>query len=153
MLHKEKQRLLKEAMTEMEWEINRISRLSSIILSMPIGLIAQAFPIAKFVKNSFSIDIVMPMSFPLIQEVREFMAMQFPDYKLTYDHQIVSGSYAFHTLTYDIPDVGRFDIYFKMSEKGSTCVLNPIGTETVEKTVYEVVCSQAAADEFTIKDV
>jgi len=44
----------------------------------------------------------------------------------------------------------RFEVAFRSERNGSTCILNPIGKTTKEVIEYEVVCSEQAAEEFTI---
>ncbi len=76
------------------------------------------------------------------------MKDQLPEYKIGRDFQVVwdSGG-AGYFIAYS-NDKLKFDFAFRSSEQGSTCVLNKIGEKSVP--VFEVVCGQEAAAEFTV---
>lgn len=48
--------------------------------------------------------------------------------------------------------ISRFDVNFVTYKEGARCVVNKVGDETVIKPIYEVVCSEAAAKEFTFNE-
>jgi len=151
MKNKIKNDILERCRKELDWEIDRIAKLVELVNAVPMGLIVQAFPEAEVVKNSMSIDICLPLSFSLIEEVRRFMEDQFPEIKKTDDTIYTSGKWATHYLHYRIQDKYNFEFHFQISKQGSTCIMNPIGKKFVEQIEYEVVCSKEAAEEFTIE--
>lgn len=130
----------------------RIKKMLAVVKKLPIEKFKNAFPNAIFIRNYSSVGIMLPMSYSLIQEVRIFMETTCPEFEKNSDMQYVFGNSATHYIEYALKKNAniKFEVRFPSSVKGSTCVLNPIGTEMVEKITYEVVCSEAAAEEFSI---
>lgn len=122
-----------------------------ILELIPVESFSQAFPEATFSFSwTSSFEVSLPMRQSLIQEVKEFIKTQFPDWHLSYERQYVwdNSQSAGYFIDYYMPNRTSFNIAFRSSTAGSTCVLNQIGTKVVP--VYEAVCSQEAADEFSM---
>lgn len=141
-----------------QYEIGVLEKMKLLCNDIPVNLIAQMFPQGHWDRNWSTILFAMPMSFQLISDFKEAMKIQFPDFELKRDNQYIwndhnrAGTFLEYQ-KYD-KDAGRFaefEVSFRSEVKGSTCVLNPIGKETKEVTIYEVVCSEAAANEFTME--
>jgi len=138
--------------SHIDWLLDKVRQLQERCEIIPMEQIENMFPEGEWAALSDGTpEFTLPMSFALISSVREIMAMAFPEYELTFDHQFLweDSGQAGHFLHYR-PD-GRysheFSFGFRSNVEGSTCVLNKIGEAM--KPVYEVVCSEAAAKEFT----
>jgi len=114
------------------------------------NLLTQAFPEGTW-SYSYNYDFNLPMRFALIDEVKLFMREQFPDAKLNDDRQYVWEESAGRFVKYRY-DGNAIEFTFRTTRNGSTCILNKIGEETKVVPIYEIVCSEAAANEFTMKD-
>ena len=126
------------------------------IEAIPVSLIAEIFPVGRWYKNWHNMCFTLPMSFPLIDSFMKMMEEQFPEFEKKNDNQYVWSEQKkagrFLGYTKKITDYERvtFEVTFRSENEGSTCVLNPVSTEMKEMITYEVVCSEAAAQEFGI---
>ena len=140
-------------------EIGRVNRRLEKLDFIPVNLIQEAFPTGSW--SSFvDLEFTLPMSFATIEIFLEFMQIQFPEIRKVNDRSYVWGDTnppaAARCFTFaNRMDAGRdayFEVDFRSNMAGATCVLNPIGKTTKEVIEYEVVCSQEAANEFTLTD-
>lgn len=138
--------------------IERKRELLRILDYIPVNLIKQAFPDGYWGESFGSIDFTHPMSFSVIEQFLEFMKIQFPEIALRSERNYVwneskppaaARCYSFRSEDENGKGI-YFDVDFRSNMSGATCVLNPIGKTTKEVIEYEVVCSQEAANEFTI---
>lgn len=144
----EKQRLTDSIQREIKSNQELLKRLEKV----PIGLISQAFPQASWWASwGDRIECSLPMSFSLVAEVKEFMAMQFPEFILdderqhVWDAQKQAGLFLKYSTKnkYGLPET-RFEFGFRSERDGSTCVLNKIGEKTVP--IFEVTCKDGAEE-------
>ena len=139
-------------------EIEKRNRMLEELDFIPVNLIKEAFPDGYWGNSFGDFEFTMPMSFPVIEQFLEFMKNQFPEIQILSERSYVWGDTnppaAARCFTFKIPRDGEKTIYFNVdfrsNMRGATCVLNPIGKTTKEVIEYEVVCSQEAANEFTI---
>lgn len=121
---------------------------------IPIELFYQAFPEVNFSTDSFgSFTFLFPMSFEIIETVQKFISEQFPEWKVWTDNQFVwdESKRGGRFIDYHIGNSHiTVSVDFRSEVTGSTCVLNKIGTKEVP--VFEMVCSEQAAEEFGIKE-
>lgn len=146
--------LLKQAQNEIERIQSRVALLDVV----PVNLIYEAFPDANISLWVFGcqVDVNLPMRFALIDDVIEFCKDQFPNWTQTTNSQYISDTgNANRRLMYRVNNFdakyerhGYVEFLFSSKTAGSTCVINKIGEEKKVVPIYEVVCSQAAADEF-----
>ena len=117
---------------------------------LPAHYLQEVFPNGHWRFDWISnFEFVLPYSFQLIETVKQFMTDQMPDWKAGRDFQCIwdGSNAAGYFLSYRNEALNiKFDMAFRSSEEGSTCVLNKIGEKTVP--IFEVVCSQQAAEEF-----
>jgi hypothetical protein len=153
---KKSKQILNLIQASLEKEIIRYKKDCSTIerYSNLINLVSQAFPMCEF-NPYYTLSCELPLSFSLIEELKLFMELQFPDTVLSYDTRSVYEGSAVHYLSYTFPEDSNFpqtssvlSFQLRSSISGSTCVMNKIGTKMVEQNIYEVVCSQEAAEEF-----
>jgi hypothetical protein len=156
---KKKEKPKDRLLTEIENDIQRLGRLHNVAQKIPMNLISQAFPEGHWSQRWFDVDFELPMSFPLIETFMQFMKDQLPEYELRYDNQYVweESKKAGRFIQYSyfdkaVPESIDLQVSFRSERNGSTCVLNPIGKKTKEITLYEVVCSEDAAKEFTLQE-
>jgi hypothetical protein len=119
--------------------------------SLPVSYIEECFPQGEWHYDWIgNFEFRMPYAQEWIEIVKQFMVDQLPFWEQGREFQCVwdSSSGAGFFITYHSTESRRlkFDFAFRSSVAGSTCVLNKIGEKTVP--VFEVVCSQQAADEF-----
>jgi hypothetical protein len=141
----------KEKLTkELQDEIKRLAEIQKTVDAIPVNQISEIFPQGRWYKNWSDIVFGLPMSFPLIEEFKEMMSSQFPEFEMYKEYQFVwdDQARAGKFLYYKKSDYIEFEVAFRSETVGSTCVLNPIGKEMKEVITYEVVCSQEAANEF-----
>jgi hypothetical protein len=144
-MHKQKA-ILKE---EIEREIRIRKKLLQTLEELPIDLFCEAFPSGSW-GTSWGYDFIfnLPFDFALVDAVKEFMALQFPDHKKVHESRIVwdASKEAGHFLDYEIEDRrgSRLKFSFRTGKEGTTCVLNKIGEKSTP--VYEVVCGEGAAE-------
>jgi len=137
-----------EAIKQMEEDVESKKRSIEEFKKLPLSLIQDSFPEGHWYYTWIGqVEFVMPYTQASFQVVRDFMKDQLPEYKIGRDFQVVwdSGG-AGYFISYSKDDL-RFDFAFRSSTPGSTCVLNKIGEKSVP--VFEVVCGQEAAAEFT----
>lgn len=140
---------LKDSVT---WEIEKLNHELADLDRLPVNLIAEAFPQGNWV-NAWTgrYEFTLPFDFALIKTVKEFMAMQFPNFILASEHQFVwdeskdAGYFIeYSTGEEDWRKAVWFTIGFRISTKGSVCVMNQIGTKEVP--VFEVICADGAKE-------
>lgn len=147
---KPKDKLLKS----LDQEARIIAQIREKVGAVPVNLIAEMFPQGRWYKNWGDIVFELPMSFSLIEEFEQAIAMQFPEFEKTRENQFVwddqarAGRFIHYRKSVGKYDYVEFEVAFRSEVKGSTCILNPIGKAMKEVTTYEVVCSEAAASEF-----
>lgn len=152
----QKQMLVNYVMKKIEENKKRLDELELL----PIDLLSQAFPEATFgLEWSWYFEMQLPMRQTLIEEVKRFVKEQFPEWEIDNERQIVwdeaksAGFFIEYLVQKSTKETGwkrlEFHVAFRSSKSGSTCVLNKIGEKTVP--VYEAVCSEEAAKEFTIE--
>jgi len=112
-----------------------------------IDLMEQEFP-----QGSWSVTwlceavFALPFDNSLVLAVKEFVATKLPEFEEMRDQQYVWDNSVEAGRFLEWSDGSLyFEVSFRTSREGSVCVLNQIGTKVVP--VYEVVCSQEAADE------
>lgn len=133
-------------------QIEHVEKDEGMFCQIPVGLICEAFPQGEWHNLALGgFEFRLPMSFELIEDVKCFMALQFPEFKFNRQNQHIweSSGDAGIFLNYkkgswSDDDVVTFDFAFRSSEEGTTCVLNQIGTKEVP--VFEVVCGEQAKD-------
>jgi len=139
---------------QLNGEIKKLEETLVKIKYIPINLITEMFPEGYWSKSWSEVEFYLPYSFVLIEQFKAMMVEQFPEWECYYEnnHIYTESKAAIYWIKYCLRDTPDGTIYievnFRSDTKGSTCVLNPIGSKMVEKIEYEVVCSQAAADEF-----
>jgi len=100
----------------------------------------------------------MPYVNKTIHEFELFIATEFPEWKKFNIWENVDASGAVFDLDYHLPIPYQkmcITVRFLSNNPGSTCVLNKIGEKEIPAKIvpiYEVVCKQEAADEFTVKE-
>jgi hypothetical protein len=141
---------VKEAIERFEHDIENRKKLLDSFKKLPLNIIQEAFPEGHwYVSWIDQFEFVMPYVQANFQVVKDFMAEQFPDYVKGRDFGTVwdiGGGSAGMFFKYSHDDIG-WDFAFRSGEKGSTCVMNKIGEKSVP--IFEVVCGQEAAAEFT----
>ena len=105
---------------------------------------------------SSSIYLELPWSFSLIQEAKEFMANLGWEFISESDSMPTrEGGNASKFIYYKVPN-SKLNVKFEFNsgKKDSTCVLNKIGEKEVTEIqpIFEVVCSDEAAEEFALKE-
>jgi len=140
---------VEQSIKDIEEDIERKKNSLEEFKKLPLSLIQDAFPEGHWYYTWIgSFEFIMPYTQASFQVVRDFMKDQLPEYEIGRDFQVVwdNSSGAGYFIAYK-KDSLHFDFAFRSSEQGSTCVLNKIGEKTVP--VFEVVCGQEAAAEFT----
>lgn len=133
-------------------EIREREQLLELVDLLPADYVQEVFPQGSWYKSWIGhFDFRLPYSFELIKQVKEFMALQLPEWKNNYESSHVwdASKEAGYFIDYIHPDPKnrvKFQFEFRSGATGSTCVLNQIGTKQVP--IFEVVCSQEAAHEF-----
>ena len=139
-------------------EIERVNKRLERLDFIPVNLIKEAFPDGYWSSSLGDIEFTLPMSFVTIEIFLDFMKEQFPEIRQMGDRSYVWGDinppaaarcFTFANRMSSSRDA-YFEVDFRSNMTGATCVLNPIGKTTKEVIEYEVVCSQEAANEFTI---
>lgn len=147
---KPKDKLLKS----LQQEENVIMRIREKVGAVPVNLISEMFPQGRWYKNWGDIVFELPMSFSLIEEFEQAVKLQFPEFEKTRENQFVwddqarAGRFIYYSKKIGKYETVEFEVAFRSEVDGSTCILNPIGKAMKEVTTYEVVCSEAAANEF-----
>jgi hypothetical protein len=92
----------------------------------------------------------LPARFELVSEVKEFVKLQYPNWKIYYEHQIIwedqkaGGIF----LQYQVPTGVKYEMAeihfdFRTSTQGSTCVMHRIGSKRKTVPIFEITCQQA----------
>jgi len=129
---------------EVEGRKNRMDRALEGLGKVNINLIEEAFPQGSWDFGIFyDIEFRLPFSFELIESFKSFMEMQYPAQKLQREWRHVWDEHksAGHFLYYD-----GFEVSFRTEREGTTCVLNKIGETNKVVSIFEVVCSEGAAE-------
>lgn len=140
---------LKDSVTR---EIEALNDKLAALDRLPVNLIAEAFPQGNWTNSYGSrYEFTLPFDFALIKTVKEFMSLQFPDFALKSERQFVwdeskdAGYFMeYSTGEKDWHEAVWFTIGFRISKKGSVCVMNQIGTKQVP--VFEVICADGAKE-------
>ncbi len=141
-------RYLKQDIEARERQLKKVERL-------PIEVLKERFPEGSWSSSwGDTFEFCLPYSFALIPEVKSFMRNAVQEFKLERENQYVwdrgeSNPSAGFFLEYNTGEdtwVERihFQIAFRTTKEGTTCVLHEIGTKTVP--IYEVTCAEGAAE-------
>jgi hypothetical protein len=139
---------------DINFEIEQRKQLLDKLQSIPVGYIAEAFPQGDWSQSwGFRFEFCLPFVFGLIDEVKQFMADQLPEWHLcderrhVWDDSNAAGHFLEYTISekYWTNDAINFQVAFRTSKEGTTCVLHEIGTKEVP--VYEVICQEGAMEE------
>lgn len=129
-----------------------LSRKHMILRRIDLEKIEQRFPgiTVSGYFGGYGPVLQLPLTFSLIEEVRQFMGREFPQYEKYRDSRTVNSGYAYHNLAYkmDTSDLGMIAIEFNFNSytEGATCVMNKIGIRMVEEAIYEVICPEGAEE-------
>ena len=133
---------------EIERQIDKYLEQRKNLADMPIELVEQAFPQGHWQDWwGSAYQFVLPLSFQLVEDFKEFCHLQ--GWRHTDPHQIVwdsghAGVFMYVSLLEEGNLYPQFEVAFRSEKKGSTCVLNVIGTKEVP--VYEVTCPEGAEE-------
>lgn len=112
---------------------------------LPIELVLQCFPNGDWQHQyGRTYGFVLPMSFALVEEVKEFCRIQ--GYTIRNERTYVWDQQAAAGTFFDayIDDRVYIDFQFRSGREGSTCVLQKIGDKSVP--IFEVVCIDGAKE-------
>ncbi len=138
--------MLQELIEKIEKEIKERHDAIEYAKKLPINELAEAFPAGKWNYDWIGrFEFALPYSFELIEKVKAEV-VKFAEIRNTTTH-VWSDKEAGYFISCKSVG-GYFEINFRTTREGTTCVLNKIGEEVITKPIYEVICSQAAADEF-----
>lgn len=150
-----KDKMLKEVRHEQK----RLEEMITLLDNIPVNLIEEMFPQGNwwvYFGNTPTFE--LPLSFQLIDEFEKAMAENFPDFEKYKDNQHIwgedkrAGRFLGYNKKSDDDLWIHFDVDFRSEQAGATCILNPIGKKTKEVIEYEIVCSEQAAQEFTLEE-
>lgn len=118
-------------------EIREREQLLELVDLLPADYVQEVFPQGSWNKSWLGgFDFRLPYSFELINQVKEFMALQLPDWKHEYESSHVwdASKEAGYFIDYSHHDPDskkqvKFQFEFRSGKTGSTCVLNQIGTK------------------------
>lgn len=135
----------KRLIRKLKWEQELVDRKVFKIETLPINLIAEAYP--QGIWDPYCWDgpeFLLPLDFSLIQSVKDFMALQFPEASFRREYQIIweMRASAARFLKYEFPPSCELEFRFESSREGSNCKLHQIGVEQVAKPIYEVTCGE-----------
>ncbi len=144
----QKEQLIESLNCEME----KYQRLLEKVERIPVQLFAEAFPNGRWTNFwGSSFEFALPFDFKLINQVKVFVSMQFPEFVLSRENQFVwdTSKSAGHFLEYETQedswrDRVTFQVAFRTEKEGTTCVLNQVGKKEVP--VYEVICKDGASE-------
>ena len=134
----------KRIYADMQYRRDQVDKAEALLECLPIRLVEQAFPEGVWGNYWLSgFDLDMPMSFPLMQEFREFVELQgwtMTDYN---QHVWDNGDAGTFCQVYlDKNDYDKsFHVSFRLKHKGSTCKLQVVGYK--QAPVYEVTCADS----------
>lgn len=119
---------------------------------LPVNLFCQAFPEGSWSASwGGGFEFTLPFNFVLIEQIKQFVSEQFPEYELKDERRHVwdESKAAGHFLEYSTKesawsDRSRFEIAFRTQRAGTTCVLNQIGEKKIP--IFEVICSEGAKE-------
>ena len=140
---KQKRKLIRNLQREIENRQKYIEQIEQL----PVDLICECFPGINANMWGNEVDFWFPFDFELIGTVKEFMNTH-TDYKLQKETRHVDNN-ASHHLDYRAKGLIDVSFIFSTTQDGTTCVLNQIGTKTVEAKevpIYEVICSEGAKE-------
>lgn len=134
---------------------DKITYIEEKLTFIPMDLIEGMFPEGEWNVDTWQdFEFHLPYNFVLMHLVNEvFEQMGFE--KGTESIYIANATYAQATHRFKASAAvfsSQFEVNFESSADGATCVVNKVAEETVTKEIYEVVCGEEAAKEFTYDD-
>jgi len=123
------------------------------IEQFPLELISQAFPDGSWEMHYDGPAFALPYKFEYVPLIKEFMELQFPNVEFIREQQIVWEQYsqAGYHISYRWDNDLELEFRLDSTKTGTTCILNKIGETQKVVPIYEVVCSEAAASEFSME--
>jgi len=147
-----------EIIKNIKEEIAEQEEALKILEHVPFERFAEVFPEGSWSESFGNLHYNMPYVNKTIHEFELFVATEFPEWKKLSIWENVDASGAVFDLDYRLPIPYQkmcITVRFLSNNPGSTCVLNKIGEKEIPAKIvpiYEVVCKQEAADEFTVKE-
>jgi len=148
-----------EIIKSIEEEIEEYENEIKMLKHVPFERFVEVFPEGSWHRSfRYGFHYNMPYVNKTIREFELFVATEFPEWKKSNDWQNVDSNGAIFDLDYRLQKPYQkmcITVRFQSNNPGSTCVLNKIGEKEVPAKIvpiYEVVCKQEAADEFTVEE-